>query len=649
MLSRVIEVDKDKCVNCHACIGACPVKFCNDGHGDYVEINSDLCIGCGRCLPACTHNARYGKDDFNEFMVASSRELVVAIVAPGVAANYPDRYLNLNGWLKSLGVKAFFDVSFGAELTIKSYLDHVEKNKPDCVIAQPCPALVTFIEVYHPELLPYLAPADSPMLHTVKMVREFYPEYRKAKMAIISPCWAKKREFVETGVGDFNVTFSSIDSYLEENRRSLDSYPKVAYDNQPAERAVLFSTPGGLLRTAQRWNPGISEVARKIEGEHVYHYLAGLKRMITEGKSPLLIDCLNCEAGCNGGTATRGKSLHLDEMEALVERRNREAQEAARVSGFRADNRTREKLQELVEKYWKPDLYARCYLDLSRNNTIKTPSKVEYDELYVRLHKEQKKDFLDCGCCGYGSCEGMATAIYNGLNVPENCYLFLKKSADKEVRSVSGSLLEAIAGAGANMEQAATNLSSVASATEQMSATIGEVASNSEKARHVSAKAGEQATSVSELMKQLGLAAQEIGKVTETITEISSQTNLLALNATIEAARAGAAGKGFAVVANEIKELAQQTAEATEDIKAKISGVQTSAGSAISDIEGITIVISQVGEMVSGIAAAIEEQAVVTKDIAGNIAHASTGVQDVKGRMTEAVGLVERIYQATEA
>ena len=129
-------------------------------------------------------------------------------------------------------------------------------------------------------------------------------------------------------------------------------------------------------------------------------------------------------------------------------------------------------------------------------------------------------------------------------------------------------------------------------------------------------------------LQQLGSAAQEIGQVTETITNISSQTNLLALNATIEAARAaGAAGKGFAVVANEIKELARQTAGATEDIKAKISGVQSSTGGAISDIGRIVNVIQEVGGLVANIAAAIEEQATVTRDVAGNIAQArSAGV-----------------------
>ncbi len=211
-------------------------------------------------------------------------------------------------------------------------------------------------------------------------------------------------------------------------------------------------------------------------------------------------------------------------------------------------------------------------------------------------------------------------------------------SASDKTSTVTAAAEEASANTttvAAGMEQAAANLSSVASATEEMSATIGEIAANSEKARVISERADLQAQSISTLMQQLGQSAQDIGKVTETITDISSQTNLLALNATIEAARAGAAGKGFAVVANEIKELARQTVSATEDIKAKIVGVQTCANSAITDIEKISDVIKEVGSIVSSIAAAIEEQATVTKDVAGNIAQASSGVKDSNERVAQ--------------
>jgi methyl-accepting chemotaxis protein len=187
----------------------------------------------------------------------------------------------------------------------------------------------------------------------------------------------------------------------------------------------------------------------------------------------------------------------------------------------------------------------------------------------------------------------------------------------------------------AGMEQTTTNLGHVSTSTEQMTATIGEIAGNSEKARRITDEATKQAQLITEQMHQLGQAAREIGKVTETINEISSQTNLLALNATIEAARAGAAGKGFAVVANEIKELAQQTAAATEDIKTRIAGVQTSTTGGIAGIERVTQVIHDVSEIVSSIAAAIEEQSTVTKDIARNIAEASTGVGDANTRVSE--------------
>ena len=195
------------------------------------------------------------------------------------------------------------------------------------------------------------------------------------------------------------------------------------------------------------------------------------------------------------------------------------------------------------------------------------------------------------------------------------------------------------------MEQTTANLTSVATATEQMTATIGEIAGNSEKARHITGEAARQADRISEQMNQLGRAAQEIGKVTETITEISSQTNLLALNATIEAARAGSAGKGFAVVANEIKELAQQTAAATEDIKSRIAGVQSSTSGGIAEIEKISRVIHEVSDIVGSIAAAIEEQATVTKDIARNIAEASTGVRDAGTRVSESSQATQGLAQ----
>ena len=181
----------------------------------------------------------------------------------------------------------------------------------------------------------------------------------------------------------------------------------------------------------------------------------------------------------------------------------------------------------------------------------------------------------------------------------------------------------------AAMEQSTTNTNMVASAAEEMTATINEIAENVERARSISSDAVNQAQSASGQMGALGEAANKIGKVTETITEISEQTNLLALNATIEAARAGEAGKGFAVVANEIKELAKQTAAATLDIKALIDDVQTTTKITGDGINEISNVISGVNDIVATIATAVEEQTAATREIADNISQASQGSAEV--------------------
>jgi NAD-dependent dihydropyrimidine dehydrogenase PreA subunit len=125
--AQLVEVDSEKCVNCHRCISECPVKFCNEGRGDYVNVNPDRCIGCGRCIQVCTHGARLPCDDFSSFAADLEKGIkIIAIVAPSVVANFPDQELHLNGWLKHMGIEALFDVSFGAELAARSYADQIQ-------------------------------------------------------------------------------------------------------------------------------------------------------------------------------------------------------------------------------------------------------------------------------------------------------------------------------------------------------------------------------------------------------------------------------------------------------------------------------------------------------------------------------------------
>ena len=201
------------------------------------------------------------------------------------------------------------------------------------------------------------------------------------------------------------------------------------------------------------------------------------------------------------------------------------------------------------------------------------------------------------------------------------------------VAKASEAMSDSMTSVAAASEQSANNLSMVASATEEMTSTVNEIAKNSEKARSIAGDAVSKASAASVKVNDLGDSAMEISKVTEVITEISEQTNLLALNATIEAARAGEAGKGFAVVANEIKELAKQTAEATQEIKHKIEGVQGSTSETVTEIGNISQVIKSVNDIVATIATAVEEQSATTQEIATNIAQASQGNVEVNEKV----------------
>ncbi len=188
----------------------------------------------------------------------------------------------------------------------------------------------------------------------------------------------------------------------------------------------------------------------------------------------------------------------------------------------------------------------------------------------------------------------------------------------------------------AAMEEAANNVNMIATASEEMTATISEIAANTENARHITVNAVDLTTRASHRINELGNAAGQIGKVIETITDISDQVNLLSLNATIEAARAGDAGKGFAVVANEIKELAKQTSNATEEIKSRVQVIQTSTQDTVTQISDITAVVTDINEMVATIAAAVEEQSVTTGEIAENVSQASHGIGKVNENISQA-------------
>jgi len=305
--------------------------------------------------------------------------------------------------------------------------------------------------------------------------------------------------------------------------------------------------------------------------------------------------------------------------------------------------------------------------DRSANNALRMPTSDELEDTYRRMGKLGERDYLNCDSCGYGSCQRMAIAIFNNLNRPEHCHQYqvrtvarmqLQQDEVKLIKDMSRTLAESSttmtgiskelgslaegsmirANASAQIaDDIRKDVGTVSTSMSEMEKCIKDISRSAQNAAAVSEEASRSAALANETMAKLGRSNSEIGQILNTINEIAAQTKILALNATIEAARAGDSGKGFIVVAHEVKDLARQTAQATDDISQKIKSVQLDAGNAMGVIKVITEIINKVRALQTTIARAVEEQAATTTEMTRRISRVANGSVEITSAIGEMV------------
>ncbi len=423
-----VAINEEKCIGCNACIRVCPVPEANravinkENGQAIISINKDMCISCGECVKHCEHGARFYEDDTEKFFSdLKGGKKITVIVAPALRLTEPDSDAML-AYLRQIGVQVIYDVSFGADICTYMHLKAIREKKVSKVMSQPCAALVEYILKHRHNMIPMLSPVHSPISCTAAYLRKYAGV--RGDIACLSPCIAKKFEFEETGLIQYNVTFKKFVEYMT-NNFSYDKSQKFKFDNVPAYCGKIYPKPGGLKDCLLNAMPSLD--VRNSEGvPHVYEeldYYVSADR----NDRPDVYDILSCSHGCISGPGTNfEESKVFSYMKKAESLEAKSFGERRKQTSFNAD-----KQFKWFEKNLRLDDFIRAYSPKHTDNPPANDAAINaaYDALLKKTHSEKH---FDCRACGYKSCEQMASAIAKGINSPENCHRYTMKKIELE-------------------------------------------------------------------------------------------------------------------------------------------------------------------------------------------------------------------------
>lgn len=616
----------EKCVGCNKCIRSCPVLTANVAGNGSIEVSEKMCIQCGACFDNCQHGARDFEDDTKQFLadLKAGKQFSI-IVAPAFIANYPQTYKKIYGYLKTLGVAHIYSVSFGADITTWAYISYLKKTGKQGLISQPCPAIVTYIEKYQPELIKRLVPLQSPMMAEAVYLKKY--QKVQEELVFLSPCIAKRLEIRDENTGGFvkyNVTFKKL---MEEIGTKYQSAPE-AEEESTYGLGARYPKPGGL-RECVHFFCGTQTAVLQVEGEEAYHFLKNYEKR--SGNLPFMVDILNCQKGCIRGTATdpaiddTDVELAINEMNKLV----KDTKEKHSKNPWNSTLSLEKRWQLFDEQFKELDIrdFARNYTN--RCVEIKTPSGSELDAIFTSMGKtDNNSRHLDCSCCGYGSCKEMAQAIYNGINVKENCIYYIKTLAEQErseIETMHQNSLKEQEERNIRLERIIEQFTTLNDGVATLARANFAIADDT---TEITAAVANLSAECEKIKESLGMFHEFVDVYkgsNDDIAGIANKTNLLSLNASIEAARAGEHGRGFAVVAGEIRNLAASTKYLIEENNRQ---TEETVPKVMASVDGIKNLIEQMEAMsdkISSIAATTQEvsaQSDMIRELSGSIQEA---------------------------